>query len=98
MTKKASAVDLMFPRSFKFSKGKHVVSGAMQPYCVGMYVCINDSKVYGPIQLNLPHKAVKKWIDRIEKKFKKDKYKIKIVKSKISDFLSVEEIENYILK
>lgn len=95
-TSKKLTPESLFPRSFTFKKDSHIVSGVMQPYCVGMYCAINDSDVSDTIQLNLQHKEITKWFKKVKGKFEKDGYNITVSEDKLGNYLKSEEIENYV--
>ena len=92
-----TATELTFARTFSFKKNKHNITGTMQPYCVGMYIAIQDTKVNQLIQLNIPHKEVKNWLNSLTKKFTKEGYTNKKTEGSYVNYLKVDEIETYIL-
>ena len=97
MKPQITAPELTFTRSFEFNKGTHKISATFQPYCVGMYVALTDTKLSELLQMNLPHKKVKQWVKSLTKKLIKDGYTSTATESKYSSFLKVDEIETYIL-
>lgn len=92
---KKSPENMEFVRSLTVtnSDGDTVFSLIAQPYCVGMYVCTNSQT-----QLNIPHKKYPAMIKKMTKEMRADGYTVITITEKMSDYLSIEEINNYILK
>lgn len=86
-----------FVRNLTAEKEDKVVKIITQPYCVGLYVCITDPDAYpNPIQLGLAWEESTRWFNKLIKKMESSNYKVAVDKRPISDFLSKEEIDNYV--
>jgi len=71
-------------RSIIITKGKHKISIATQPYQVGIYVAISDSKESSLIQLSLRnHRSANNQLNKIIGKFEGEGYKVLTAKQKI---------------
>lgn len=95
--RKSSAETKTFIRSFKYEGSGHTVSGVSQPYCVGMYIAITDSRSPQLIQLNIPHTNIMKWYKRVFAKMEKDGMVGSSYETEYINYLSKEDIQNYIL-
>ncbi len=91
--KVVSAEEVTFLRSLeaKDEKGNVVITLTAQPYCTGMYFVQNHR------QGAIIHKAYWKYSQKLLKELKKDEIPFTFSESKYTDFMSVEDIENYIL-
>lgn len=72
--------------------GKTKTSFIAQPYCLGMYVCIEP----GTIQLNIPHKKFPKFVKDSIKEMETNGLTVKTTERDYTDFLSAEDIAEYI--
>jgi len=92
--KVVSAEELTFLRSLeaKDENGKVVITLTAQPYCIGMYLVQNHQ------QGAITHEAYWKYSQKLLKELKKDNISFTSSDSKYADFMSVEDIENYILR
>jgi len=69
-------------RSARLSKGKHKIAILTQPYEVGIYICISDSKISSLIQTGAPsHRTTNRKIDKIIAQF--NGYKVQTEKQTI---------------
>jgi hypothetical protein len=97
MAKKQTPInELTFVRSLKATDkdGKQVTSFATQPYCIGMYVIIDNNPA---AQLNFTHKQFPKWVKGSIKKMEKNGLTVTTTEMKLINFLSEDEIKVYIL-
>lgn len=78
--------------------GSESSSLIVQPYCLGMYVVVTVSGSKETIQLNMTYKALGTWIKDSVKKMEGNGHTVKVVMKKLCDYLSIEEINDYILK
>ncbi len=82
-----------FIRSFIITKDDHIIKGTAQPYIVGIYIAIEDTKITQLIQLTPSHKQWKKESKKLFQKFEKDGYKIESVEANYGDFMNNTELD-----
>jgi hypothetical protein len=95
--KKQSADQLEFCRYLKCvsAEGIEHSSVTVQPYCIGMYVAVT---IPGQtLQLPMSYKQLGPWIKGSIKKMEKNGYIVTIAMEKLCNYLSIEEINTYIL-
>jgi hypothetical protein len=85
-----------FIRTFKANLEDHNISIIAQPYCVGVYLAITDSKISQLIQQCMNHKDYLDWIKEFQKELEDKKYIIEIYICKFTDFLTEKEFKEYI--
>ena len=98
MAKKQTPINEMtFIRSLKATDkdGKKVTSFITQPYCIGMYVIIDNDPAK---QLNFSHEKFPKWVKSSIKKMEKNGLTVTTTEMTLVSFLSEVEIEIYVLK
>jgi ribosomal protein L21E len=95
MKKTKNIEELQFCRRLQAYKGEEKdIYFIAQPYCVGMYVIIDNNPA---LQLSLSHKGYNKWVKGTIKKMEKNGLKVEVSYEKLLDFLTKEEIESYVL-
>jgi len=95
MKKTKNIEELQFCRGLQAYKGEEKdTSFIAQPYCVGMYVIIDNNP---SLQLALTHKGYEKWVKGSIKKMEKNGLRVETNYSNYTDFLSSKEIEDYII-
>jgi hypothetical protein len=97
--KQQSADQLEFCRHLKCVDVNDVEQSSVivQPYCVGIYVAVTLPGASIPLQLSMSYKQLGPWIKGSIKKMEKNGYTVTIVMEKLSSYLSIEEINTYIL-
>ncbi len=95
MKKTKNPEELEYCRSLIAYKGEEKeTSFIAQPYCVGMYVIIDNNPT---MQLGLTHKGYNKWVKGTIKKMEDNGLRVEATYRKLIDFLEKKEIEDYIL-
>lgn len=92
--KKVNPEELEFCRSLTAYDSHDVISTSFisNPYCVGMYVVVD-----GDIQLSIPNKKFDKWVKDAVKKMEGLGLRVETHYLKYSQFLSIDQINDYIL-
>lgn len=95
---KNEATKLTFIRSISTTDkdGQLQSSLICQPYCVGMYVAITVGG--NTIQLSFSYKKYSSWAKQSIKLQEKNGYTVVVHEEKLIDFLSEEDIKEYIIK
>lgn len=95
---KKKADELEFCRYLQCSNADGTIESSVtvQPYCVGMYVAITLSEG-GFMQLTIPHNKIAAWFKASIKKMEKNGNTVTTSIEKLCDYLSIEDINNYIL-
>ena len=73
--------------------GKEVLTFIAQPYCVGMYVILNND---AGSQMNIPNKKYPSWVKGSIKKMEMQGLTVTTTESKYSSFLKEDELIDYV--
>jgi phosphopantetheine adenylyltransferase len=96
MAKLKSVSEMSFIRTLiaKDKNGKVETSFIAQPYVTSMYVIIDNDPAK---QICIPHKRYSKWVKDSIKRMEINELIVETTKSLLIDYISVEDITEYIL-
>ena len=84
-----------FIRTLKAKCGDKEVSIITQPYCVGLYVSVSDSRI-GHQQCALAWSSVKKWFKIVIGKLESDGFDIEVDEQPLNQYLQKYKIDEYV--
>lgn len=87
---------MKFIRSIKATKDEHTINLTTQPYCVGMYTAVTDSQVSRYLQFTHAHKSYQRWSKKLVNNWKEEGYTVEVYENEFENFLSKEDIDNYV--